>query len=128
MVVDTERRRLQRYPFAQSLETWTTLNARLERRGQQARVRPFAIADAEREDLLEELRVAQTAVRRGIREVFVLGDLRIGVGLEQIEDAVVRESVIEPRISAEAEMPVDALGKALDMTRHFRRQVRRFCY
>jgi hypothetical protein len=71
--------------------------------------------------------VFQTAVRGGIREVFILGDLRIRISLEQIEDTVVREPVIEASVSAETQMTIDALGKVLDVTRQFGGQVCGFC-
>src|SRR5439155_16817618 len=59
----------------------------------EARVRPFAVAEAERENFLEKLRVAQTAVCGRICEAFVLGDLRIGAGFERIRHAVGRNPI-----------------------------------
>ena len=56
----------------------------------------------------------------GVREIFVFGDLRIGVGFEQVTLAIIVHPVVEPRIAAQAEMPVDTFREKKDLPLEFR--------
>src|SRR6185295_19412215 len=67
------------------------------------------VAYAQRNDLLQQLRIAETAVGCGVREVFVQGDLGIRIRFQQIKDSVVRKPVVETGVAAQTQMPVNTL-------------------
>src|SRR5262245_59779513 len=49
-----------------------------------------AVTQAQSHDFLKELRILDAAVSGGIREVFIDGDLRIGIRLQEIKLTVCR--------------------------------------
>ena len=68
-----------------------------------------AIAEAERDDLLQKLLVLYPAMLGGICEIFLTRDLSVRVGFDQIDSAIFGQSIIEPRVTAQAQYAIDAL-------------------
>src|SRR4051812_46757962 len=65
-------------------------------------------ADPQRQDALQEIRIFEPVMlsRRG--ELLALGDLGVGIGLDEIRRAIGGEAKIDARVAIEAERPVDA--------------------
>ena len=74
-----------------------------------------AVAEPEVEDLLDEGLVLHAGGLGAVGEVFVGGDLRVGVGFEQVELALGRQAEVEPRVAGQAEVTVDALAEVGDL-------------
>jgi hypothetical protein len=55
-------------------------------------------------------------VLSGVGEILVPGDLRIGIGLQEVKLAFVREPVVEARVAAQTEQTIDALGGGFNLT------------
>ena len=51
----------------------------------------------------------------GVGEVLVPGNLRIRIGLEEIELTVIGKTVIHPRITTQIQVAVNALGNRLQI-------------
>ena len=59
----------------------------------------------------------------GVREVFVLGDLRIRICFEQVELAVIRQPVVHSRVAAQAQVPINALREVFNLSLQLGRKV-----
>ena len=59
----------------------------------------------------------------GFGEVLAVSQFRIGIGFEQVDSAVGRESQVDPGIAAEAECAVDAFAQVWDFRFQAGRQV-----
>ena len=66
------------------------------------------VVESNRDDLLEQLIVWDSAVLGRVCEILFVGNLRIGVGLEQIELAIFRHPIVEPRISTQKHVAIDS--------------------
>ena len=73
------------------------------------------VAEAESDELLQQLLVVHAGMLGRVGEVLVAGDLRVGVGFQQIELAVVAQAVVQARVAAQVQQPIDALGGAGDV-------------
>ena len=61
---------------------------------------------------MQQVGVCEPVVAGGRGELLDLGDLGVGVGFDEIGDAVGGEAEIDAGIAVELERPVDALGDA----------------
>jgi hypothetical protein len=67
------------------------------------------VAESESDDLVQYLVVAEATVGCGVREILVFGNLRVWICFQKVELTVRRKAVIQTRIAAQAEVPVDSL-------------------
>src|SRR5712671_6870086 len=66
------------------------------------------VAQGERDDFLKELFVAHSRICRGVGEILVPCNLRIGIGFKQIELTLLCQAVIQARVPAEAHEAVNS--------------------
>src|SRR3989442_5892311 len=78
---------------------------------------------AQAHDALEEGAVVDPRLLRRIREVLAVGELGIGVGLEDHHPAVLPQAEVDPRVAREHEVPIDALAERADSPREGLREV-----
>src|SRR5271166_1237229 len=71
-------------------------------------------SDSKPYDAMQQVRISETVMQRGRREFLAFRNLGIGIGFEEICNAVGGEAKINAGISIELQRPIDALGGALD--------------
>src|SRR5213594_4751321 len=84
------------------------------------------VAQTQRDDLVQQLCIAESAVCCRISEVLIFGNLRVGIRFQQVALAVRRHSIIEPRVAAETQMPVNTFRQQKDIPLQFGREIGRF--
>src|SRR5947209_9352164 len=74
----------------------------------------FRPAYAECQDAMQQVRIFDSVVLGGGGELLALGDLRVGVGFDEIRRAVRRQPKIDARVAVEPQRLVDAFGGPLN--------------
>ena len=69
----------------------------------------ITVAQTQRDDFLQELGILDAAMRGGIGEIFVSGDLGIRIRFEQIELPIVRHSIVQTRIPTQTQKAIRSL-------------------
>src|SRR6266513_3504610 len=72
------------------------------------------------DDPIDQLRIGQTCFARRLREIFVLGQNRIWVGLNEIDFVVRRQPQVKASVAIDGEQAVDALTGFFDARDHRR--------
>src|SRR2546429_2098459 len=72
------------------------------------------------DDPIDQLRRGQTCLARRLREIFVLGQNRIWVGLNEIDFVVRRQPQVKASVAIDGEQAVDALTGFFDARDHRR--------
>jgi hypothetical protein len=60
-----------------------------------------AVSQTQRHDFLQQSFIIDAAVIGGVGKILLVGDLRIGIGFQQIELAFFRHAIIQTRIPAQ---------------------------
>ena len=71
---------------------------------------------------VDQLRIAQAGLQRGLREVFILGEDRIRVGLDEIDFVLRRDAQVDARVAVDGEQVIDALAPVFDVRDEFGRE------
>ncbi len=59
------------------------------------------VAQSQGNELLQQFFVFHACVLGGVREVFIAGNLRIGVGFQEVEATALAQAIVEARIATE---------------------------